>query len=369
MPHAAIDLLSLGNNLRVLRDYLAADTKIMAAVKGNAYGHGACEIAAHLERCGVEAFGVATAAEALALRRSGITANILIFSPVFEQLSELIDCDITLTVVNSESLTAISASGATRTAQVHLKVDTGMGRLGLDWRNSIQLALEIARTPSIELEGAWTHLARADEEPSEHTHQQLDLFNNVLDALDKEGLRPPLVHAANSAAIISYRNSHFNMVRPGIALYGYHSSSTIAKYEPKLKPIMSLSAPITFVKAVQAGTPISYGGLWTATKDTVIATVRCGYADGYSRLLSNLGHVQFSNRCLKVAGRVCMDQMMVDAGDSGIAVGDRVELFGPEGPDLVELATSIGTISYELLTSISARVERTYIPSQNKPLL
>ena len=360
MPRATINLLSLGSNLKVLRDYLTTDTKVMAAVKGNAYGHGACEIAKHLESCGVEAFGVATATEALALRYSGITADILIFSPVFKNLEELIDHDINLTVANSESLAAISSLAPTRTARVHLKVDTGMGRLGLNPQDSIQLALAIARTSCIELEGIWTHLARADEDNAEHTDQQLDIFTNVLDALDGEGIRPPFVHAANSAAIIRYPNSHFNMVRPGIALYGYHSSPHIAKYEPTLKPIMSLSAPITFVKTVQAGTPISYGGLWTSTEDTVVATVRCGYADGYPRLLSDLGHVRFSNRHLKVAGRVCMDQMMVDAGDSRIAVGDRVELFGPEGPDLVALAASIGTISYELLTSLSPRVERTY---------
>jgi alanine racemase len=361
MPRATVDLLSLENNLRVLRDYLAPGTKVMAAVKGNAYGHGACEIAGHLASCGVEAFGVATAAEALALRHSGITAKILIFNPVFERIAELIDYGVSLTVVNPESLAAISASGATSLAGVHLKVDTGMGRLGLNCQHAFLLALEIARAASVELEGVWTHLARADEENIKYTHHQLDLFANLLDTLDAEGLRPPLVHTANSAGIIGYPNSHFDMVRPGIALYGYHPSATIAKLEPKLKAVLSLSAPVTFVKAVHSGTPISYNGLWTAAEDTVVATVRCGYADGYPRLLSNVGRVRFGNHYLKIVGRVCMDQMMVDARNSGISVGDRVQIFGPEGPDPVQLAESIGTISYELLTSIAPRVDRTYV--------
>ena len=360
MPRADIDLATLGRNLDIVTGYLSPGTRVLAAVKANGYGHGAVETALHLERAGVDAFGVATAGEALELRRAGIAGQILVFGPVYGRVAELVYHDVTLTVTDRTSLDAVTSARPPGPARVHLKVDTGMGRLGLPWREAVELARLLDRSEGVEFEGVWTHFARADEEELASTKRQLERFGDLLAALDAEGLRPPLVHAANSAGIVAHPDNHFDMVRPGIALYGYHSSPAIAAIEPDLRPVMTLSAPVTFVKRVRAGTPISYGGLWTAPDDTVVATVRIGYADGYPRSLSNLGRVRFGERLLEIAGRVCMDQFMVDAGDADIGVGDRVQLFGPSGPDAEELAASIGTISYELLTSVSPRVERAY---------
>ena len=360
MPRADIDLGAVAANLGVLRSYLGKGTEVLAAVKANAYGHGAIEVASYLRNLGVEGFGVATAEEALELRRAGVTGRVLIFGPVFTRIAELVDHDVTLTVTDATSLAAITAAAPPRPARVHLKVDTGMGRLGLSGPAAVTMAQTLDRTAGVSLEGVWTHLARADEADRQATEVQLERFAVLIAALEAEGLKPLLTHAANSAGIVAHPDSHFDMVRPGIALYGYHSSPFTAALEPGLKPVMTLSAPVTFVKAVSKGTPISYAGLWTAPKDTVVATVRIGYADGYPRLLSNRTHVWLRGRELAIVGRVCMDQLMVEAGDAEVKAGDRVILFGPGGPTAEELAASIGTISYELLTSVSPRVQRRY---------
>ena len=360
MPRADIDLAALRGNVDVLQSRLGPGTRMLAAVKADGYGHGAVEVARHLSDLGVDGFGVATGREALELRRAGVTGRILIFGPVFEHIPELVEQGVALTITDPAGLAAVTASQSPEPARVHLKVDTGMGRLGLPWREALELARTLDRTPDLLFEGIWTHLARADEEDRTPTSIQLERFSALLGSLDRDGLRPPLAHVANSAGIVAYPESSFDMVRPGIALYGYHSSPVIAALEPRLRPVMTLTAPVTFVKRVRAGTPISYGGLWTAPRDTVVATVRIGYADGYPRLLSNGAWVRYGDRELPVVGRVCMDQLMIDAGTAGVGVGDRVTLFGPDGPDAEELASSIGTISYELLTSVSRRVERTY---------
>jgi alanine racemase len=243
---------------------------------------------------------------------------------------------------------------------VHLKVDTGMGRLGLQWKEAAELAKTIAKTKNVELEGVWTHFAASDDEDKTFTLEQLENFQHFLNALRKEGIQAKLVHTANSAATLAFPESHFDLVRPGIAVYGYHSSPYTATIEARIKPVMTLTAPITFIKKVKAGTPVSYSRMWTAPKDTTIATVRIGYADGYPRLLTNKGEVWIQNQLRPIAGRVCMDQIMVDVGDLEVQLGERVTLFGPEGIDAETLGNRYGTISYDVLTGISPRVERVY---------
>lgn len=361
-PTATIDLAALEHNLEKVRGRLAPRVGILAAVKADAYGHGANEVAPFLGSRGVDWFGVATAEEALALREAGVKGSILVFGPVRTHLEPLVAHDVALTVVDEASLAAAS-SAARRTgarARVHVKVDTGMGRLGRRAEDALGLVQGADRQGRVRLEGLWTHFASADDALPEATHRQLQAFTDLIGALERCGIQIPLKHAANSAAVFAFPEAQFDLVRPGIALYGYSSSPFIAGLEPALKPVMTLTAPVTFVKRVTAGTPISYGGLWHAPRDTTVATVRIGYADGYPRALSNKAKVSVQDRLCPVAGRVCMDQLMVDMGDLAVQPGDRVRLFGAGGPSAEELGALAGTISYEILTGIGARVRRRY---------
>ena len=334
---------------------------MLAAVKANAYGHGAPQVARHLERVGVGWFGVATPGEALELRAAGTEGRILIFSPVYEGLETLLAEDIALTVVDEGSLEAARrAARAVKTAKVHLKVDTGMGRLGLPWREAVEVAKKIDRASEVRLEGVWTHFACADGMDRSFTEGQIANFHCFLTALERDGLEVPLTHAANSPALLAYKSAHFDMVRPGIALYGYHSSDVTIALEPDLKPVMTLTAPVTFVKRVRAGETVSYGAQWTAPKDTTVATVRIGYADGYPRGLSGKAEVLVGGVKRPVVGRICMDQMMVDVGEEEVGPGERVTLFGPGVLSAEEVARRVGSISYELLTGLGSRVTRQY---------
>lgn len=364
VPQAAVSLSALAHNLSALRTRLRAGTEVLAAVKANAYGHGAVPTAKHLEMLGVGWFGVATAAEALELRRGGVGGRILIFTPVYEGLEPLLAEDIALSVVDARSAEAVAAAARSGgRARVHLKVDTGMGRLGGGTDETRRTAVQLARTPGVELEGLWTHFACADEPGRGYTETQLARFDEAVTALVGAGIEVPLKHTANSAATLAYPESHFELVRPGIALYGYHSSPHSAALAPELTPIMTLTAPVTFVKRVARGESLSYGALWTAPKDTTVATVRFGYADGYPRVLSTRAAAQVKlhgQRC-PIVGRVCMDQLLVNVGEPGAEVGDRALLFGPEGPTAEELGEAAGTISYELLVRLGARVARRFV--------
>lgn len=358
MPSAHISLAALSHNVAVIRSHVQANTRMLAAVKANAYGHGAVATARYLETCGVTWFGVATAEEALELRAGGISAEILIFMPVYNRIAELVEQAITLTVADRYSLDIVKAAGVK--AQVHLKVDTGMGRLGLGWQQAVPLAQQLEDEATLEFGGVWTHFAASDDEDRTATEAQLEAFHAFLAELVRQGINPPLVHSANSAAIFAHPDSHFDMVRPGIALYGYHSSPFIAGLESRLKPALTLTAPITYVKQVKKGTPISYSQLWRAPRDTTIATVRIGYADGYPRSLTGKADVLVQGQPCQIAGRICMDQLMVDVGDLAVAVGDRVTLLTAGHLNAELLAERVGTISYELLVRLGARVQRDY---------
>ncbi len=361
-PLATVSLAALAHNVQVLRARLRPATAMLAPVKANAYGHGAVGTARHLEALGVSWFGVATAGEALELRAGGVTGRILIFTPVYHGLEELLEQDVTLSVVDIRSADAVKKAATGHKARVHLKVDTGMGRLGGGTKETLATAKLLDSTPGVELEGVWTHFACADEPDRAYTEGQLERFYEAVSALERAGIQPPLKHTANSAATLAYPESHFEMVRPGIALYGYHSSPHSATYASDLIPAMTLSAPVTFVKRVCEGQSLSYGALWTAPEDTTIATVRFGYADGYPRVLSTTpaAQVRLRGQCRPIVGRVCMDQLMVDVGDLDVQVGDRVTVFGPQGPTAETLGQAAGTISYELLVRLSPRVERAY---------
>ncbi|CAN5606885.1 alanine racemase [soil metagenome] len=362
MPTATIDLSALSHNLGRVRQRLQPGVGVMAAVKADAYGHGSAEVARRLAAEGVAWLGVATAEEALSLRRAGVTASILVFSPVYERLEALIDHGVALTVVDESSLgsAAEAADRADRRASVHIKVDTGMGRLGKPPGDVTGLIEAADRDKRVEVQGLWTHFACADDDRPDVTRRQIGAFSELVGALEHRGLDIPLKHAANSAAICAFPEAQFDLVRPGIALYGYHSSPFIAGLEPALRPVMTLTAPVTFVKRVRAGAAISYGALWHAPQATTVATVRIGYADGYPRALSGKARVGVHGRLCPVAGRICMDQLMVDVGDLGVRVGDRGTRLGGAGPSAEDLGELAGTISYELLTGLGARVRRIY---------
>jgi alanine racemase len=363
VPEAFISLQTLAHNVSSLRSRLKPGVGILAPVKANAYGHGAVGSAKALTKLGVSWFGVATAGEALELRAGGIRANILIFTPVYEGLSELIAQDIRLSVVDVPSAAAVIEAAAGQKAHVHLKTDTGMGRLGQDAAGTRATAELLDRTPGVVLEGLWTHFAASDDADRGYTEMQLGRFHEAVSALEAAGIQIPLKHTANSAATVAYPESHFDIVRPGIALYGYHSSPHSATLAPELRPVMTLSAPVTFVKRMKRGESLSYGSLWTAPKDTTIATVRFGYADGYPRVLSTkpAAQVRLHEELRPIVGRVCMDQLMVDVGELDVRVGDRALIFGPQGPTAEELGEEAGTISYELLVRLGSRIARRYL--------
>lgn len=365
-PHATIDLGALRANLALLRSRAATGVALLAAVKAEAYGHGLLPVARVLEASGVDGFGVATAAEALALRAAGSRVEVLLFGPVRAAIAELVAADVALTVAHADDLRVIEAAGAAGRARVHLKVDTGMGRLGIGPSEAVALAAAVDRSPATELEGVWTHLAAADEPAATAdggaTDLQLTAFATLLARLERDGLRPRWAHAANSAGLLVRPDAHHDLVRPGIALYGQPPSAWIAARTPELRPVLRLDAPVTFVKRVPAGTPISYGATWTAPRDTVVATVRMGYADGYPRALSSLAEAAHRGRRVPVVGRVCMDQLMIDLGPSGEAeTGERVELVGGAAPAATALADAAGSFVYELLTGIGPRVQRRYV--------
>lgn len=362
-PAAVVDLAALTANLGAVRSLIAPGTKVMAAVKADAYGHGLLKVARHLESAGVDWFGVATPSEALTLKEGGIDAGVLLLGPVrqLESITRLVDAGVSLTVADPLALERLSAADLPRSANVQIVVDTGMGRLGLPAAETAGLARQVLAHPGLRLEGVWTHFADSDSQDRSFTELQLQRFRLALTSLEKAGIRPPLVHAANSAAIVTCPEAQFGMVRAGIILYGHHASSFVKRHSPALLPAMRLEAPVTFVKRVEAGTPLSYGALWRAPGPTTIATVRIGYADGYPRQLTGAGWVTLRGRRLQVVGRICMDQLMVDVGElQDVTPGERVTLWGQDGPDVEELAAAAGTVSYELLAGVGARVRRVY---------
>lgn len=360
-PEAHIDKTALSHNLGVVRSLVGARTKVMAAVKADAYGHGLLTVARHLALEGVDWLCVASPSEALALGAGPERPGVLVLSPVHQAstLARLAANKIALTVTDHGSINAIAIAQLPFEVEVHLKVDTGMGRLGLPEDATVELAQRIVSLPNVRLGGVFTHFADADGQDPTYTRWQIERFNTALSRLSDAGIEVPLAHAANSAAIVAFPEAHYDMVRAGIMLYGFNASVSIHEKCPPLQPVMRLDAPITFVKQVEPGTRLSYGGLWSAAAPTKIATVRIGYADGYPRQLTGKAWVALRGRPCEVVGRVCMDQILVDVSSvPNVEPGERVVLWGEGGPSVEQLAESIGTISYELLTGLSPRVRR-----------
>ncbi|MDZ7372486.1 MAG: alanine racemase, partial [candidate division KSB1 bacterium] len=259
---------------------------------------------------------------------------------------------------------ATEARARGSTARVHIKVDTGMGRVGVGWEQAVPFIQEACRTPGIAVEGIYTHLATADERDKSFAREQLARFGRVLQRLEQIGIRGLLRHAANSGAILDLPEAYFDLVRPGVSLYGYYPSTETSESIP-LRPAMTFKTRVAFVKDVPAGTPLSYGRTFVTDRPTRIATLPVGYADGYNRLLSNRGEVLIGGRRYPVVGRVCMDQILVDVGPNGpVQVGDEAILFGRQGQEEISvrsLCEKLNTIPYEITCWVSKRVPRVYV--------
>jgi len=356
---AEIHLARLGHNVEIIQNRLSG-LDLMGVVKANAYGHGAVLVAKSLLEKGIRHLGVATVPEALQLREAGIEASIMVFAPIrAEWVEPATRACLDVVVDSTESLEA--AKQTTGRLQCHLKVDTGMGRLGRTPEESLVLLRGIESAPNLDLGSIWTHFAKADEPDSDFTDVQLDRFESLIDGL---GGAPAPLHVAASAAVFAHPRSldasRYSMARVGIALYGLLELPGQEAPPFGLQPVMECISRITSLKHVPAGSPISYGGRWTAPRDTWIATVGAGYADGVSRQLSNVGRVRIGNQIFPIVGTVCMDMFMVDLGPEpgSILTGDDVTLFGQNPPTAFEVADKIDSITYVPVCAISSRVPR-----------
>lgn len=366
---AEINLDNLQHNISEIKRITSSGAFLCAVVKADAYGHGAVEVANTALSCGAKYLAVAILEEAVFLREAGIKAPILIlgFTPE-EQFDKIVKYGITQTVynLNSAKLLSKKAKECGVKAKVHIKLDTGMSRIGFQAQMSCLPEIEeIFKLPGIEVEGIFTHFAKADEKDKSFTKEQYEKFDMIVKALESRGFRIPIKHVANSAAIIDLPEMHLDMVRPGIILYGIYPSDEVKREKINLKPVMSFKTRVSHVKRVPAGTPISYGGTFVTKRESVIATLPVGYADGYPRLLSSRAEVLIKGKRAPIVGRICMDQCMVDVTDvPGVRPGDDVELFG-EGKNgevtADEIARIVGTIPYEIVCGISKRVPRIYI--------
>ncbi len=363
---AKINLQALAHNFRAIKSLLAPQTKFLASIKANAYGHGAVRLAQELEHLGADMFGVACLYEVIELRKAGIKLPILNMAPTFaDEASAVLEYDYEATVFSFDIAKKISDAAVAfgKNAKIHIKVETGMGRVGMAPEDVVKLVQEIKKLPNIVVEGLFTHFANADVLSSDATLLQLKIFNKVLNDLAKAQVKIPLIHASNSAGAMLWPQSHFDMVRVGMSLYGYAPDCDL-QLPIELKPIMTLTARVSHVKIVAANTGISYGHKFHTLHESKIATLATGYGDGLRRTPQNWGEVLCSGKRAPIVGQVCMDQMMIDVSKvENVNVGDEVVLIGQQGDEEINIwnvAKRAETSAYEVATSISARVTRVY---------
>jgi alanine racemase len=365
---AEINLDNLEYNLKEIKK-LCKSKEMIGVIKADAYGHGAVETAPILLKNGVTRLAVAVITEALELRKAGIEAPIVIlgFTPL-DFGEAIVENDIEVTVYNYEYAEALSKIGQQfdKKIKVHIAIDTGMGRIGfLPNEESVNYVYKISKLSNIILEGLFSHFSTSDEVDKGYTEMQMEKYNWFDSKLRGKGVNVNVRHIGNSAAIIDLPQMHLDAVRPGIIIYGYYPSEEIIKDRLKLKPVMSLKASIIHVKTLPKGESISYGRTYVTDRESCIATVPIGYADGYTRLLSGKGKVIVNGEYAPVVGRICMDQCMIDVtGIDGVKQGDEVILMGESGELSItadDLAQAIGTINYEVICMISKRVPRVFI--------
>ena len=363
---AEIDLGALVHNFKEVKKKVGPDVGVMAIVKAQGYGHGMVQVSRPLEKEGVNYFGVTSPSEAFSLRKEGIKSSILILGPtMLEEIEKIIKKDITQTICTKEMALVLQGEckKLKKRFKVHIEVDTGMGRTGVPYQRALKLVKEVAKIPELEVEGIFTHFSTADEENKSFTKEQIKRFKEVLEKLEGEGIDIPLRHAANSAGVLNFPESYFNMVRPGLALYGIYPSEYVSR-SLDLHPVMSLRSKVIYLKRVKKGATISYGKTYVTGTDTTIAILPIGYEDGYNRLLSNKGEVIIKGKRVRIAGRVCMDQTILDVGEvPGVKVGDEVVLIGKQGKEKVsveEITKRVNTVPHEVVCRIAERVLRIY---------
>lgn len=365
--YAQVSLPAIGHNIDEVRKRLAPGVKLLAVIKADAYGHGACRVGKYLEPR-VNYFAVATLEEAVELREGGITRPILILSYVSpSQYPELVRYEITQTIDSLDQAEALeqAAAQAGKRAKIHIGVDTGMTRIGFQVReDEADRIAQIAGLPHLEMEGIFTHFSCADQEDKSYCRMQLDKFERMYRYLEERKVNIPIRHICNSAGIMEFDRYRFDMVRSGIITYGMYPSEEVMKERLDLIPALEWKAHVIHVKDVEAGVSVGYGATFTTSRSvTRIATVSVGYADGYPRALSGRGSVLIHGKYAPILGRVCMDQMMVDVtGIPDIHEGDEAILWGGSVSDTAEtIARKTDTISYEVLCGVSRRVPRVYL--------
>lgn len=366
---AEIDLDAVAYNIKNIRKKVKKETMIMGVVKADAYGHGAVEVSKVLLYNGADWLGVAMIDEAVQLRKNNIMVPILILGYTPEaEIEDVVRYDIIQTVFSYEMAKMVSDAAVKlgKTAKIHIKADTGMGRIGFIPEENIgDEVLKISKLPNIEINGIFTHFSTSDEKDKTFTKLQYDRFKYAIDEIEKKGIKLAVKHCANSAAIMDFDDLGFNMVRAGIILYGMYPSDEVIKENLSLKPVMSIKTHISYVKKVGKNIPVSYGRTYYTDKESVIATVPVGYADGYIRKMQNGGRVIVNGHYANIVGRVCMDQFMIDITDvPDVSSGDEVILMGSDGKLSItaeEIANVLDTINYEVVCMIGKRVPREYI--------
>lgn len=365
---AEVDLDAIAHNIKEIRKITNPNSKIMAVVKADAYGHGFLEVTRTLLENGADRLAVAVLQEGKQLRSRGVSVPILILGASGEDaVEDLINFDITPSVFTYEFAKALSyrAEQKEKVTKIHIKVDTGMSRIGfLAGENNEEIVeeiLKISRLPYIEIEGIFSHFATSDEYDKEYTLLQYSRFMDVCNKLEEKGLHIPIKHICNSAGIMMYPEMHLDMVRPGVILYGMYPSDEVDKSKLDLIPAMTLKSTITHVKEVEAGRGVSYGKEYITENETKIATVPIGYADGYLRKLAHEGKMIVNGVKVPIIGRICMDQCMIDVTNvHNIDKGDEVIIFGREGVTIDDLAAWLETINYEVSCVIGKRIPRIY---------
>ncbi|MFC1704582.1 alanine racemase [Candidatus Omnitrophota bacterium] len=363
-----VNVGAIAYNFRQVRRIVGSRVKILAVVKADAYGHGMREVSQALHGCGADYFGVACIDEAIELRKLGITKPILIFESIPTHFAaEIINHNLIPTISVIPLADAINryAKKRKKIARVHIKVDTGMGRLGVWHIEALDFIKAINAFSHLKIEGIYTHFSSADTD-SEFTKQQIGDFKKLKTLIEAHKISIPLYHAANSMGVIAYPESHFDLVRPGLMLYGLYPRKGLTK-KVTLKPAMSFKTKVMYVKHVSAGRSISYGRTYVTKRNTIIATLPVGYNDGYPRCLSNNAEVLLNGKRYKIAGRVCMDQLLIDVGSrSNVKINDLVTLLGNDEGGCIsadELAEKAGTISYEIVCALGKAKNRRHITS------
>lgn len=368
--YARIDLDAIVSNVKQMKKNLMDNTKMMAVIKADGYGHGAVPIAQMLEKIDyIWGFAVATLDEAVVLKSEGIKKPVLVLGCVFpDQYLEMLKHEIRMNIYTEEMAKAISEMAVLegKTAYMHIKLDTGMTRLGFSQsRESVDAIARIAEMPNVCMEGIFTHMAKADEADKTFTYRQIEAFEWMTSRLREENIKFRYEHCANSASIIDVPGSNFDLVRAGISIYGLYPSEEVEKGSVRLTPAMSLKSHVAFVNEIEKGTPISYGGTYVSEKKMKIATIPVGYADGYPRSLSGLGCVLIKGMRAPIIGRICMDQFMVDVTDiEGVKFGDKVTLVGNDGEETIsveELSALSGRFNYEFICDLGKRIPRVYV--------